>query len=91
MNYEEEINKLVKEKIHDPLDAEFERKVRDELLPTMLLSDFVTTVSEIRCDECNKIDKSYMDEWEAAEHFLDEGWEIVGKKCLCKDCISKKD
>ncbi len=60
-----------------------------EITDTLKLLDFITTVSEIRCDECNKIDKSYMDEWESAESFLDAGWEVVGKKCLCKECLVK--
>jgi len=63
--------------------------VREEIIGTLKLIDFTTTVTEIRCDECNKIDKSYMDEWEAAEAFLDRGWDVIGKKCLCEICIGK--
>jgi len=60
-----------------------------DLSGSIQLLDFVTTVTEIKCDECNTIDKSYMDEWEAIETFIDRGWEVIGKKCLCEKCTEK--
>ena len=60
-----------------------------DLSNSIQLLDFVTTVTEIKCDECNTIDKSYMDEWEAIETFIDRGWEIKNKKCLCSKCLEK--
>jgi hypothetical protein len=60
-----------------------------EITDKLKLLHFTTTVTEIKCDECNYIDKSYMDEWEAIESFIDRGWEVISKKCLCKTCIDK--
>ena len=60
-----------------------------DLAPLMKLLDFTTTTTEIKCDECNHIDKSYMDEWEAIEGFSDNGWEVIKDKALCPKCIEK--
>ena len=60
-----------------------------DLAPLMKLLDFTTTITEIRCDECNAIDKSYMDEWEAIEGFSDNGWEVIKDKALCPKCVDK--
>ncbi len=60
-----------------------------DLTNSIQLLDFVTTVTEIKCDECNTIDKSYMDEWEAIETFIDRGWEVKKDKVLCEKCIEK--
>ncbi len=89
MNYEEEMKNKIIEEIDKPLGEEINRKVREEFLPKLGLMDFVTTVTEIKCDECDTIDKSYMDEWEAIESFIDRGWEVKNKKCLCEKCLEK--
>ena len=60
-----------------------------DLSNSIQLLDFVTTVTEIKCDECNTIDKSYMDEWEAIETFIDRGWMVVKNKCFCSGCFDK--
>jgi hypothetical protein len=62
-----------------------------ELKKHMQLLDFVTTITEIRCDECNHIDKSYMDEWEAIDEFLDKGWEVKKEKVFCPKCLEKTE
>jgi len=59
----------------------------EEINKIMNLLDFTTTITEIKCDKCGFCDKSYMDEYEAADGFLDKGWNIVRKKCLCPSCI----
>ncbi len=66
-------------------------KESEEITKIMSLLDFCTTVTEIRCDGCNRIDKSYLDEYEAADTFIDNGWGIIKKKSLCPNCISKKE
>ncbi len=66
-------------------------KESEEITKIMSLLDFCTTVTEIRCDGCNRIDKDYLDEYEAASNFLGKGWEIIKKKCYCSDCILKKN
>ncbi len=87
INYEKEMNR----KIEEYEEEVTEQEIREAMKPHFDLMDFVTTITEIRCDGCNTIAKSYMDEWEAIDEFLDKGWGVKKDKCYCEKCLEKKD
>ena len=88
-DYWEWMNNRIEEKINKPMEEEIQKRVIDEFIPHMELMDFVITTTEIRCDGCNTIAKSYMDEWEAIDEFLDKGWGVLKDKCYCEKCANK--
>lgn len=54
------------------------------------LLDYTDTVTEITCTSCQTTDSSSSDEYDAIEHWFEEGWRATETRSYCPDCAKKR-